>query len=153
MPTVTRSPLESNLKYRRAAVLAVREASRAGIFKREGVTNDQKLVILTALGTKIIEAYNVGRDTPIESATVEINAETVADHAARGGFYNPVSRQIVIDKPSMVTFLHELGHHIQTQRDGHTDEPFARAWSIGLFRKAVPGIFAEAVRTGRVWYT
>lgn len=138
------------LKYRWDAVLAVREAVKAGVLK-EGTPLEIRIETLKALGNKIIEVYSRGRQTPILNFTLEI----VTDPGARGfsgGAYSREGRHIMLDKPSLVSFLHELAHHIQYQRDGHTSETYARRWSLGLFKRAMPRLFAEAVAARRLYF-
>lgn len=148
--TVIRPQENLTLKYRWPAVLAVRAAIRGGLFK-QAVGQEVKLELLKTLGAKVLEAYSVGIATPIPPFTLEI----VPDARARGfggGCYSMERRHIMLDKPSLTSFLHELAHHIQYCRDGSTTENYAQRWSLGLFKRATPNLFATAVAEGRLYF-
>ena len=138
------------LKYRWDAVLAVREAVKGGLLKVESPL-ETKTEMLTALGSKIVDVYSRGREVPIDPFTVEVMTDPLL-HGFSGGAYSRERRHIMLDKPSLVSFLHELAHHIQYQRGGSTSEAYARRWSLGLFKRATPRLFAEAVAARRLFF-
>lgn len=154
MPTrtvaVIRPQENLTLKYRIEAVYAVRAAIKDGLFKQT-TSQERKLELLKNLGDHIVRVYSIGMTEPIPAFTLEI----VPDANARGfggGAYSLERKHIMLDKPSLVSFLHELAHHIQYARDGSTTENYAQRWSLGLFKRATPGLFAEAVAQGRLYF-
>lgn len=74
------------------------------------------------------------------------------------GSYNPETTEIKINKPSIVTFLHEFRHHMQAVitdltiiGDGEPGSDLdAQAWACSVFKKACPRMFAKAVANGRI---
>lgn len=66
------------------------------------------------------------------------------------GAFNIIS----IDKPSIISFLHEYRHHLQNHMKGLDIkinlEYDAQAWACSIFYKACPDLFTKAVKEGRV---
>jgi len=62
--------------------------------------------------------------------------------------------QIGLPKVSLVSALHEFRHHMQKKgRKRYDDiEVDARAWSISVFKLALPYDFDSAWRRGMIWY-
>ena len=148
--TVIRPQENLTLKYRYEAVIAVRAAIKDGLFK-QATPLETKLALLKNLGDHIVRIYSVGLAEPIPAFTLEI----IPDANARGfggGAYSLERKHIMLDKPSLTSFLHELAHHLQYHRDGSTSESFAQRWSLGLFKRATPGLFADAVSRGRLYF-
>lgn len=83
------------------------------------------------------------------------------DPAARhtgGGWYRPGNDgEIVLDKCSVVTLLHEFRHHLQRQPGFRSHvrgiEPDARAWSLSLFHRVAPRRFRRMVLARRILHT
>lgn len=149
--TVIRPQDNLTLKYRWPAVIAVRQAIKSGLFKQD-TPIERKVELLKELGNKIIETYSAGMTAPMRSFTLEV----IPDANARGfggACYSHERQHIMLDKPSLVSFLHELAHHIQYERDGSTTENYAQRWSIGLFKRATPGLFQDAVNRGLLYHT
>jgi len=60
-------------------------------------------------------------------------------------FYNPETQTIGLNKPSIVSALHELAHHLFGP-----DEIKACKWSVHLFRKTFPKAYQELQWYGHV---
>ncbi len=61
--------------------------------------------------------------------------------------YQIWGRLIRLDKPSLVSFLHEFAHHIYG-----SSETKARVFSTGLFLAAFPRLYARACKRGTLLY-
>lgn len=63
---------------------------------------------------------------------------------------------IHLNKPSIISFLHEYRHHLQNVANkmftGLSVEEDARAWSMRCFSKASPGNFINSVKAGRILF-
>jgi len=70
--------------------------------------------------------------------------------------YMPSLQTILLDKPSIISFLHEYRHHLQCyagkQYKGLTIEQDARAWSLRIFHLGFPKMFEKAVKEGKVYF-
>lgn len=63
--------------------------------------------------------------------------------------YNWHIQRIYLDKPSLVSFLHEYRHHMQVERGVHDgSEHDARGWSLSVFKLALPRSFEHAKERG-----
>lgn len=78
--------------------------------------------------------------TPLNRETGEINGETT----------------ITINKPSVITFLHEFRHYLQVKKGlrfpSMDVEEDARAWSLRVFSLASPDNFIRSVKAGNVMF-
>jgi hypothetical protein len=79
------------------------------------------------------------------------------------GCYQPGGvGSILLPFPSVTTELHEFRHHLQHHgvpmvrsrfdSPGLRAEEDARSWSLSLYFKVRPGLFARLVRDGRIFY-
>lgn len=68
--------------------------------------------------------------------------------------YVPLDGRVYVDKPSVVSFLHEFRHHLQAhghQRHSNSEED-ARGWSVSVFAAAAPDDFDQAWRDGTIMF-
>lgn len=62
------------------------------------------------------------------------------------GFYT--QNVIVMNKPSLVTYLHEFKHHLDTFKGTEIKESASRGWSHSVFYQASPKQFKRSVKKG-----
>lgn len=63
--------------------------------------------------------------------------------------YDVGAKRIYLDKPSLVSFLHEFRHHWQYERGINVgEEDNARGWSLSVFKLALPRSFRHAKEKG-----
>ena len=149
MPTERVSPrYHEMLKFRWDAVRSVRRAVKSGLYK-DDITLDTKRETLEHLGQTILDVYSAGRDAEFPGFSLTIDPRV----GEMAGGYRRDDASIVINKPSLTTFLHELAHHLQWHRDGVVSEDFARAFSMGMFYRACPKMFQRAVETGKIMFS
>lgn len=69
-------------------------------------------------------------------------------------YYAPGEAVLAVDKPSIVSFLHEYRHHMQAHGRQANDniEEDARGWSISLFATAEPRHFRRAWERGSILF-
>lgn len=114
----------------------VRATIQNGLFRLE--TQEEKLNLLTQLKNQLVQLYN------IDNCGLRI----VPNYPGVGG-YSPFRKEIIINKCSLVTFLHEFRHHIQfCLRLDCDKEEDARGWSHACYFLATPRLFETAVRKG-----
>jgi hypothetical protein len=129
------------------AVLAVKSAVKAGLFT---VSDVEKQAIIGILNRELSSVYSV-----VECSVVFKN--DVASSKGNGVYSS--NTITLINKFSVVTFLHEFRHHVQHQsladdvlRDREFLEVDARGWSLSLFRKACPKSYKNACDKGLLYY-
>lgn len=86
------------------------------------------------------------------SDVYEIPAPTVTYSSQ--SHYAPYEARLAVNKPSIVSFLHEYRHHMQHygwQVNDNIEED-ARGWSISLFATAEPRHFDRAWRRGTIMF-
>lgn len=70
--------------------------------------------------------------------------------------YLPMIQTILLDKPSIISFLHEYRHHLQhtagKRYKGMTVEQDARAWSLRVFSAGFPKMLEKAVKENKVYF-
>ena len=71
-----------------------------------------------------------------------------------GPHYVPDTGNIVLDKVSLTSFLHELAHHVAHSSDNEEllGEGFPRMFSLGLFKAAAPMMFEKARSDGKLMF-
>lgn len=104
-------------------------------------TEGEKLEKLRALNRALSEHYGV------PACTVDVK------RTPRGPHYRPGADQIVIDKVSLVSYLHEMAHHLLHHRGKPQQEIFPRSFSLSLFYKVAPRLFENARSSGRLLFT
>jgi len=123
--------------FKREAILAVRGAIKAGLF-REPV--EEKRIIISNLNEKLSEIYGL-EQLPIEY--IEGYSST--------GSYNRV--KIVLNKTSLVTYLHEFAHYLADKTSCFANnEENARGWSISLYYCATPKLCTAAIQKGLIMH-
>jgi hypothetical protein len=99
----------------------------------------QKENLLRQLTTDLSIIYNVQ----------DINFLMVSDYiGSLCGCYQPMTRIMVLNKPSLVTFLHEYKHHLNNMTQQDNTEESARGFSHSLYFQATPKLFENAVLKG-----
>ena len=127
------------VKVKREAVKLIREAVRGGYYR---ITSpEDRFKELQRISSEICRIYDVEEPKRI------IVGE-------RCNSYYPQSRIIYIENYSLISYLHELRHHMQNvkglQFNGLTIEQDSRAFSMRLFKLAVPKMFLKAVKEGKI---
>ena len=131
---------------------------------------DESTVIITKnLGSQIIKKRNtdeekiyyctdwIARVSAIYGVTTpSFEFRPDEENGGSNGFYSPKKNLICLQKKiSLVTLLHEFRHCMQHQGHKMIDpdiEEDARAWSMSLFKVAMPKAHATALRKGLVKY-
>lgn len=119
-----------------AAIEAVRETAADGLWR---LPEYEGYLLLQRLADRLCEIYRLP-PVRVEQADYEV--------------YIPSRSIIGLPRVSLVSFLHEFRHHMQTHGRQHypSVEVDARGWSISMFRRACPGSFKRAWRAGRIWF-
>ena len=98
-----------------------------------------KLILLDFLNKELCKIYNT-------KEICKIKIDTYND-----GYFNFFNGIIALShKVSLITFLHEFKHFLQTQRNKENSEEIARGWSISLFFQASPKHFFRALNKGLI---
>jgi hypothetical protein len=115
----------------------IRATIQAGLFRTKD--EKEKLQMLFALKNQLVQLYN------IDQCEIQI-----VPHWPSVGSYSTDHKTIIIDKCSLVTFLHEFRHHIQHCLNLNIIdvEDDARGWSHSAYFLATPRLFETAVRKG-----
>jgi len=66
------------------------------------------------------------------------------------GHYNVSANKIAINKPSLVTYLHEFCHYKRIHLKQKNTEHIARGWSISLFYLATPKLCLKSIKSGKI---
>ena len=126
-------------------IQAVKDMVHEGYYRK---SEDERYSELSMLGAKMAGLYGIS--VPIGQPM---------RRTGRGyGRYNPETTEIFTNKPSIVTYLHEFRHHMQTTMpnlniigDGEPGSDLdAQSWACSVFKKACPRMFAKAVANGRI---
>ena len=117
-------------------LIAVREIIKEGLFKQDKSVEDKKILI-QKLNDKLCNIYQL----PIIPILYEENCFGV-------GRYNSQQDIILLNKTSLVTFLHECFHRKASIKKEENTEELARGWSHSVYFKATPILFANAVNKG-----
>jgi hypothetical protein len=62
--------------------------------------------------------------------------------------YVPFIELIVLNKPSLVSFLHEFKHHLNIKKNLPNTEDSARGFSHSLYYLSTPNLFRSSVKKG-----
>jgi hypothetical protein len=121
--------------FNREAILAVRSAIKAGLF-REPV--ETKRIIISNLNQSLCEIYNLD----------QLPIEYIEGYESLGSFNG---NKIVLNKTSLVTFLHEFFHYLSHATNCFPNsEENARGWSISLYYCATPKLCTAAIQKGLI---
>jgi hypothetical protein len=135
---MSNEPYWLRLEFPQEAVQIVKDALRSKLYRG---TEPERIEKLRALNVRLSAHYEVS------ACTVEVRQTQIGPH------YLPGKDLIVIDRVSLVSWAHELGHHILHSRGLPQNETYPRAFSLGLFYRAAPKLFEAARASGKLMYT
>ena len=135
---MTAQPYWLRLPFEPEVVAIVRGALKTKLWTG---TEDERLAKLRALCQALSTHYAMPAP------------EVIIKQTPIGPHFIPERRLIVLDKPSLVSMLHEMGHAILDAREENQNEEFPRAWSLGLYHAAAPKLFQRARDDGRLLFT
>lgn len=97
-------------------------------------TNNSKSIIIAHLLIELSRHY----EKPVSISQVS---------SISASAYNPITKTIILDpnKPSIISALHELGHHLF-----EASELKACRWSITIFKKIFPIAYSRLVWNGHL---
>jgi len=130
-----------HLKYKNikpATINAVKKTIKKGLFKKEN-TRLFKELLVQDLHFNLCEIYNLNYK--------ELNFVKTEICICN---YNHINEQITLNKPSLISYLHEFKHFLDIKTKGITNEKNARSFSISLFYLASPNLFKNAVEKGLI---
>ena len=132
------NPYYKGVKVARVATRGVKEIVSKGYYDKDKQTKQRWLL-------ELIKAICDHYDITYPTLNIISNSRN---------YYQVRSETINLNKPSMVSMLHELRHHIQhkanKQYKDHNEEEDARAWSLRVFKLACPGSFKRSVKAGNI---
>lgn len=64
--------------------------------------------------------------------------------------YNIINNNITLNKPSLISYLHEFKHYLDIKKTGNTTEEKARGWSISAYFIATPELCKKAIKKGLI---
>lgn len=127
------------VKVKREAIKVLREAIRGGYYRIDNP--EDKYKALLDINKKICDIYGVSYPKKIVVGK-------------RCNSYYPGEKTIYVENYSIISFLHELRHHMQNVKglkyNGLTIEQDSRAFSMRLYALAVPKMFLKAVKDNKV---
>jgi len=115
----------------------IRLVIKAGLFKKES-PESHKRNLINLLKNELCKVYNL---QPIEIVFDK-------NFLGSGCYIAEPLPVIVINKPSLVTFLHEFWHYNADKNGLTNDEETPRAFSHSAFYQATPKLFKNAVEKG-----
>ena len=120
------------------AIKEVREVIlKYRIFK---LNRTERFILLKELNKSLSKIYKIKKPHLVYDSSRE-----------HDGFYNHNSNIIVLnDKLSLITYLHEFKHALQTLKHKKNSENIARSYSLSLFYNASPRHFRRAIRKGLI---
>jgi hypothetical protein len=140
------NPIHEGVKVKRGIITEVKKMVRDGYYRKDF---NSQMTALCMLSRKICEIHGVERCKVIKGTVLGAYAA-----------YAPGRKTIYIRESvsgshiSIVSFLHELRHHLQysdvKMTRGYNKEQDAHGWSIRVFSKVCPRMFEEAVRSGNI---
>jgi hypothetical protein len=117
---------------------AIRETIKAGLFKSEN-TREFKEGLIIDLNKKLCGFYGLE-----ENKIIFINTPFCICN------YNHRTKEITLNKPSLISFLHEFKHYYDIIKAGLTTEESARGWSISAYFMATPILCKSAIERGLI---
>lgn len=133
--------MKYHLKFRHIKKLTIeniRLIIKSGLFKKD-TTLEQKQMLICELSDKLCMVYNL--------QPVMIKWQ---DNFFGVGCYNHVDNSITLNKPSLVTFLHEFYHYMAIKNELVNTEDNARGWSISAYYLATPKLCTKAIEKGLI---
>ena len=118
---------------------AVREIIKAGLFREKNI--ELKKPFITKLNKDLCLIYNFS-ETKI----------TYQENFYGTGGYCPSKDDIILNKPSLVTFLHEFYHRLAHKNSLNNSEDNARGWSISAYYLAAPNLCVDAINRGLIMF-
>jgi hypothetical protein len=123
-------------------LIAVREIIKKGLFKKNEKSETERFEILKELNERLSKIYDV--------KTCELILHP--GFMVVGG-YSSTQKIIVVNKPNLVTFLHEFRHHLICEQNIHFNsnqdcEEDCRGWSHSVYYQSTPNLFRNAVDKG-----
>ena len=115
----------------------VRSAIKTGLFKKETPTEVKKAIIQTLHN-------NLCTHFKLPVTTIEY----LEILQSRMGCYNRTLNLIALNKPSLVTYLHEFYHMKSNLLQQSNTEELAKGWSHSIFYLATPKLFINAIDKG-----
>jgi len=134
------------MKVRLEVVGIIRNLIRKEKFFKQ--TEPKKRNLLKETFEKLKEIYSVTGKLKFEQPGTRTGTGTSSRYCIS-------KKQIILDKPSLVNFLHEFRHLLQYQTKIKVTnvEVDAREWSLNVFKKASPKAYENAVQKGLLLYT
>lgn len=125
----------ADVKFKLGVIASIKRFKKK---KTHNKTAAQRLQAMREMAADLSAVYNV--DEAKVAAVCMVHDET-AD--SRGSFYHRKTKTIVmVEKLSIITFLHEFAHHLGK------DERGATRWSLTLFKRIWPDQFERLVPEG-----
>ena len=138
----------------------VQQANELFFQDKMAFTVEVKAIVKAALRTKIWRGSQLEGVTKLQALADGLSDYLHIPHAiveihplAMGMGPSYADNTCRLDKVSLVSMLHEYGHHIQTHMHLTMDEVFPRAFSLGLFKAVAPKMFEKARTNGRLLFT
>lgn len=119
-------------------IKAIRETIKLGLFKSEN-TKEFKEFLLKGLHETLCFNYGL----PLNEI-VFINTPFCICN------YNVVTEKITLNKPSLISYLHEFKHYYDIKKHGTTNEENARGWSISTYFLSTPKLCRSAIEKGLI---
>lgn len=114
---------------------AIREIIKSGLFREKDL--EIKKALILSLNKKLCKIYEL-KEIPI----------IYIENYFGNGFFSPSENKIGLNKPSLVTYLHEFAHYKFVSKNELNTEPKARGWSHSAYYLATPNLFKNAVKKG-----
>jgi len=132
--------LHKTFKNVNKAAGIVKQEVRAGYFRQ---SDQEKVARLKHLSEKLAAVYDV---VPVGEISIDPGLPSY-------GRYNIATKKVILQKPSIVSLLHEFRHHLQHQgniRIVKDKEHDAQGWACSVYFKACPKLFTKAAREGKI---
>ena len=121
-------------KIDKETVLAIREVIKSGLFKSNEETRKNLII---KLHERLCTIYKFDK--------VPIRYVENFPFNGRMSF-----TEIILGKPSLVTYLHEFKHYLDYKKGTEINEEKARGWSISAFYLSTPNLCKSAIRKGLI---
>jgi hypothetical protein len=118
-------------------ILSVRRTIKSGLFKTKNIEEKKRMFCL--LHEWLCNHYNL----PV----IQIK---FIDNYPYVGNYNRIDGIITLNKPSLVSYLHEFAHYLFITKGEENNEEKARGFSISLYYKAAPKLCTNVILSGKI---
>lgn len=143
--------------FNNKAVAAVKEVIQFGFYKAE---EQVKKTLLEDLNKKLsaiysLEVIEIKYDSGLMGSGMFCSGQVHPLAAILNSPYlnrEPSNPYVVLNKPSLITFLHEFWHYVTFKKGKNQSEERARGWSLSLFYQAVPRLFKQSVKKGLIMF-